>query len=161
MEVVAVSQKSEPSAVSSPPLDNQGRSRKFSVEHVWTQKLGRKFTPISTFFLANLHRLGPPGGKGLTPTEAMVICQIFTFKWDGRAPKPALRTVATRLGLSVRTVRDTVKRLEELKLVERELSAEGGANRYHFQGLFARLEALMDADADATDEAENAAEGGA
>jgi Mn-dependent DtxR family transcriptional regulator len=42
---------------------------------------------------------------------------MFYFKWDERPPKPALRMIATRLGLSVRTVRETVKGLEGLGLV--------------------------------------------
>lgn len=125
--------------------------KKYSVELVWSPKLARKFTAISSYFLANMHRIGPEGGKGLTPSEAMVIIQLFSFKWDERAPKPALRTIATRLGLAVRTVRDIVKHLEGQGLVEREYNTEGGCNRYHFNGLFARLEALMAKDADASE----------
>lgn len=120
--------------------------KKYSVEKVWTPQLGRRFTAVSSYFLANMHRLGPPGGVGLTPTEAMVIIQLFSFKWDERAPKPAMRTIAKRLGLAVRTVRETVRRLEGLGLVRRELNEEGGCSRYYFEGLFARLELLMKQD---------------
>jgi DNA-binding MarR family transcriptional regulator len=127
--------------------------KKYSVELVWTPMLGQRFTAVSSFFLSNMHRLGPPGGVGLTPTEAMVIIQLFSFKWDKRPPKPALGTIAKRLGLAVRTVRETVRRLEGLGLVRRELNEEGGCSRYYFEGLFERLEQLMKQDLEASDAA--------
>lgn len=142
--------------VSAPPPNPPATAtaKKYSVDLVWTPKLAKRFTAVSAYFLANLHRIGGPGSRGLTPSEAMVIIQLLSFKWDDRAPKPALRTIATRLGLSVRTVRDIVKRLEDLHLVQREHNSEGGCNRYHFDGLFAHLEQLMDSDANAADAAE-------
>jgi DNA-binding MarR family transcriptional regulator len=147
-----------PAAVPAPPAPAEGAPTKpprtYSVDRVWSPKLARRFTAVSNYFLANLHRIAPEGGKGLTPTEAMVIVQTLSFKWDERPPKPALRTIATRLGLAVRTVRDTMKRLEELGLVEREPNFEGGCNRYHFDGLFKRLEEMMAKDAEKTNDAE-------
>lgn len=124
---------------------------KYGVEQVWGPTLSRTFTPVSAYFLANAHRLGQPGSKGLNPTEMMVIIQILSFKWGSSAPFPALGTIGERLGLSVRTVRDTVKRLEDLGYIRREYNPNGGRSRYHFGGLFKRLEALMAADIAAKD----------
>jgi DNA-binding MarR family transcriptional regulator len=118
-------------------------TKEYGIKAIWGDALGRSFTGVSNFFLENLHRIGPAGAGGLTPTEAMVVIQLLSFKWGKEPPRPSLRTIATRLGLSVRTVRDTVKRLEELNLLRREYSSQGGCSRYHFDGLFRRLEALM------------------
>jgi hypothetical protein len=115
----------------------------------WTARLAdRHFTPISEVFLHNLQRLRPnPGARGLNPTEALVIIQLMSHKWDNRAPFPALTTIAERIGLQVRSVRAAVKRLEDLGYLRREPSTYGGPNRYHMDGLFAALEGLLDEDA--------------
>lgn len=125
---------------------------KYGVEQVWGPKLGKSFTAVSNFFLANAHRLA--NGNGLTPTEMLVVIQILSFKWSSQAPFPSLRSIATRMHLSVRTVRDTVRRLEGLGLVQRELNPNGGRSRYHFEGLFKQLEALMAQDIAAKDASE-------
>ena len=120
-----------------------------SVAARWTPRLAeRHFTPISEVFLHNLQRLRPnPGARGLNPTEALVIIQLMSHKWDSRAPFPALTTIAERLGLQVRSVRAAVKRLEDLGYLRREPSTYGGPNRYHLDGLFTALEALVEEDA--------------
>lgn len=126
-----------------------------SVAARWTPRLAENhFTAVSAVFLENLQRLRPhDGARGLNPTEAMVIIQLMSFKWDARAPFPALTTIADRLGLAPRTVRATVKRLEELGYIRREASTFGGTNRYHFDGLFRALEALLDERGDAAADA--------
>jgi hypothetical protein len=103
------------------------------------------------YFLANAYRLGPPEGKGLTPTETMVIVQIMSFKWGAQAPYPALRTIAERLGLSVRTVATRCGAWRSWALWSASTTANGGRSRYHFGGLVKRLEALMAADIAAKD----------
>lgn len=120
-----------------------------SVAARWTPRLAAHyFTPVSEVFLHNLHRLRPhDGARGLNPTETLVIIQIMSHKWDGRAPFPALTTIAERIGLDVRSVRASVKRLEGLGYLRREPSPYGGPNRYHLDGLFQALERLLDEDA--------------
>jgi len=73
----------------------------------------------------------------------------MSHKWDSRAPFPALTTIAERIGLDVRTVRASVKRLEDLGYLRREPAPYGGPNRYHLEGLFRALEQLIDEDAKA------------
>lgn len=118
--------------------------KKQSIEARWTKALARQFCPVSSYFLANYHRLRPhPNARGLTSTEAMLIIQLIDHKWDDRAPYPTLRTLASRMGLSVRGVRNALQSLSELGYVRRELSMTGGPTRYHLDGLNKALEALM------------------
>ena len=118
-----------------------------SVAARWTARLAERYTPISEVFLHNLHRLRRhPNERGLNPTETLIIIQIMSHKWDGRAPFPALTSIAERMSLDVRTVRASVKRLENLGYLRREPSLNGGPNAYHLDGLFRALEALQDED---------------
>jgi hypothetical protein len=90
---------------------------------------------VSSYFLGNYCRLNPAGG-GLTSTEAMVIIQLMDHKWDERAPYPTVRTLAKRMGLSVRAVRSALENLQKMGYLQREPSSVGGPNRYHLEGLF-------------------------
>jgi DNA-binding transcriptional ArsR family regulator len=119
----------------------------------WTNRLGAHFCPVSTFFLENYHRLAAaPGQPGLNSTEAMLVIHLVDFKWDERDPFPTVGTLATRMGLTPRHVRDTLKSLQERGYVDRIPGASGGRNRYDLRGLFDALEALMDADVQKRDE---------
>lgn len=130
-----------------PPYTPPRRDRSYAAR--WTPRIAEAhFTAIPECFLHNLHRLRPhAGARGLNSTEALIIIQIASHKWDDRAPFPALTTIATRLGVTTRTVRAAVKRLEELGFVRRELSTTGGPSRYHLDGLHRALEALLAEDA--------------
>ena len=136
----------EPKNTNNEP-DDQGHHHKVdrSVAARWTARLAANFTPVSRVFLENLPKLRPhDGARGLNATEAMVVIQLVSYKWDSRAPFPALTTIAERMDLNVRTVRAAVKRLEDLKYLRREFSPNGGPSRYHFDGLFQALEAIVD-----------------
>jgi DNA-binding MarR family transcriptional regulator len=123
-----------------------------AVAHRWTPRLGAKFCPVSSYFLANYHRLAPATGeRGLNATEAMLVVQLVDFKWDHRAPWPTVGLLAERMGISKRQVRSVLERLEKCGYVVRE-ARQYGPNRYHLQGLFQALEELM-ADDEPTDKA--------
>ncbi len=81
----------------------------------------------------------------------MLVIQLLDFKWTRDAPFPSVAALARRLGLTDRAVRDALKRLDELNLIKRESrhNSSGGrsSNRYVFDGLFERLEAMIAADA--------------
>lgn len=120
------------------------------VSKRWTARLGTRFCVVSSYFLGNYHRLkAGPGEPGLSSTEAMVVIHVMDFKWDEKHPFPTVGTLATRMGVSVRHVRDTLKALQDRGYLTRIPGARGGANRYDLDGLFKALETLMDADADA------------
>ncbi|MEQ9150888.1 MAG: helix-turn-helix domain-containing protein [Parvibaculum sp.] len=124
------------------------------VEERWTPALAKSFCPVSSYFLENYHRLKPhEGARGLNSTEAMLIVQMFDFKWDKAAPFPSLGTIARRMGISVRQVRDIVKRLEGLGYLKRVPRKYGGSNAIEFSGLFKALETLQSEDASTLDDA--------
>lgn len=125
-----------------------------SVAARWTARLGARFCPVSSYFLANYHRLEPPHVKALHPTEVLTIIHLLDFKWDERAPWPTVGTLAERMGLSSRAVRDATKSLEDRGLLRRAQKYDGGPNTYDLRQLFERLESMMD-----DDDAKAAAEG--
>lgn len=116
----------------------------YSVSKRWTPLLARRFCAVSSAFLEHYHDLRPhPGARGLTSTEAMLVIQLFDFKWDERAPFPTVRKLATRLGITPRAVRSALKSLEDGNYIKRVPMPDGGPNRYHFDGLFTSLERLL------------------
>ena len=125
------------------------------VQRIWGRELGKKWTPVSDYFLENFHRLAD--GE-LSPSDAMFIIMLMRFKWDGRRPFPALTTVAKSMNRTVRYVRKTCARLEGLGLLKRELSKTGGRSRYDLQPLFAALEDLKARDAASAESAEGCTE---
>ena len=132
---------------SSSPPPQQTVTPNRSVGSRWTDRLGKSFCPVSSYFLANYHRLKPhPGAAGLNSTAAMFIIQLMDFKWDEKAPHPSLGTIALRMGIGVRQLRSIAKNLEELGYIQREFRTKGQTSRYHFNGLFKALEELMASD---------------
>lgn len=127
-----------------------------AVGERWTPKLASKgWSPVSSFFLANYHRLDSgPGTKPLSSTAAMLVVQLIDHKWTRDAPFPTVKRLATRMGLTDRSIRLILNTLNELGLVRREPRYVGGPNEYHLDGLFQRLEGMMTADAG--DDAEQA-----
>lgn len=129
-----------------------------SVGARWTPKLARNFTPVSLAFL-ELYRDLPRGAgrkrrvrrgdmdaadRGLTPTEALLIVHLISYKWDERAPFPTLATLAKRMGLTTRAVRNALSSLESMGYLRREVDKRGAPSKYHFEGLFSALEQLVD-----------------
>ncbi|MEQ9322411.1 MAG: helix-turn-helix domain-containing protein [Polyangiaceae bacterium] len=136
--------------------DNESHPTERAIATRWTKKIAAAgWTPIASVFLTNIGRLRPhPGARGLTPTEALTLIQIISFKWDDGLPFPAITTMADRMGRSPRQVRAAIKSLEDSGYLKRIPSAFGGANKYDLTGLYVALEALMD---EQTDKAEVAA----
>lgn len=154
-DVIPLHQNPSPEPPATPPPQRGDPNRKVAAR--WTPRLGEHFCAVSSYFLANYHRLKPhDGARGLNSSEVMLIVHLIDHKWDERAPYPSLKKIATRMGLDVRSVRGIVKRLEELGYLQRVLSQSGGPSKYKLEGLFAALEKLMDADVSARDQAEAA-----
>jgi DNA-binding MarR family transcriptional regulator len=136
-------------SVEAEPHEQQESARKYGAQQRWTQKLGRNFTPVSDFFLANYHRLRPhPNARGLNSGEAMLIVQLVSFKRDKRAPFPSQKLLAKRMGIEERMVREHIKNLAKQGYLQRERRTIGGVNVYHLEPLFEALERMMDADAE-------------
>jgi hypothetical protein len=71
---------------------------------------------VPSFFLQHYAQLDPPLNSG----EAMFVLQLMNFKWGLEAPFPAYRTIAQRMGISVKMARNHAKNLEEMNYLCRQ-----------------------------------------
>lgn len=109
------------------------------IQKRWTPKLAKPgFTPIVNVFLKGYVRLG------LNSSEAMLITHLMSFKWDQNNPYPRMRLLAERMGMTARSVRSIIKKLEDKKLLTRKQLPNERANRYELFDLFRALERQMD-----------------
>ncbi len=113
-----------------------------AIEARWTPRIVDKgWCAIPTSFLENVHKLSAEHEKPLSSTETLLLVHLASFKWDARAPYPTVGTLAKRMSLKHRAVRQALSTLESRGLIRREMTT--GASRYHLQGLFEKLEALL------------------
>jgi len=87
------------------------------------------------------------GRLGVNAQEMIVLLQLAEHWWKaGNKVYPSKEVIAQRIGLSAKQVQRHVKRLEELKLVQRrERYRSGGSrttNEYDLSGLVAKLKAI-------------------
>lgn len=111
----------------------------------WTDQLAaRGYTPVVRAFVElACRRAGRKGGGlGLSPTQAMLIIQLISYKRDIRMPFPAIKTLAARLGVSDTTVRNNLDALARKKLIVKHLH-RGFPTYYDLQPLFKQLENLQ------------------
>lgn len=119
---------------------------KYAISKRWTPRLARSFVPISTYFLDNYHRLAPhEGAKGLSSSEVMLIIHLMSHKWDEEAPYPSQETLATKMDLSDRRIRQLLSGLVDQGFLRVE-NRPYQSNLHHLDPLFEALERLMDED---------------
>jgi hypothetical protein len=112
---------------------------KRDVASRWTPKLAQAgWTPISTVFLHNYTKLQPP----ITSSEAMLICQLMTHKWDKDRPYPGFKLIAERMGITHTAARNHARHLEQKNYVKR-IKRVGTTNEFDLSPLFRALEALL------------------
>ncbi|WP_395854753.1 helix-turn-helix domain-containing protein [Cystobacter fuscus] len=108
-----------------------------SVAARWTDILAeRGFTPIANVFMEKYSSLE------ITPTEAMLICHLMSFKWTEDAPYPSVPRLAKLMRCSDRYVRKMCQNLESVGLIKR-IGREGTSNAFDLSGLFTKLEAIV------------------
>lgn len=113
----------------------------FSVDKVWSKKLGKKFTPISHYFIQNYHRLKYP----INPNEFTLIVHLFSYKWDEAMPYPAVSSLATQMGKSKQAIRTMLRSLEEKEYIKRNMR-HGHRSHYDLRPLINAVEKLYDED---------------
>lgn len=108
----------------------------FSLSKRWHPALAADgFTPISTYFLENYHRLKP---YDLTHGEAMFVIHLMQYKWNEQAPFPAYKTIAERMHVSEKTARRYAVSLDKKGYLRREFRI-GNTNLFHLRGLIDAL----------------------
>ncbi len=112
------------------------KSTQNGVAARWTEELAQRgWTPIIDAFLLNYNKLG------ITTTQAMVVIQIMQHKRTSAAPYPAVERIAKRMGIDPPTIRHHLRQLEADGFLKRH-PQKRKPNKYDFQGLFDKLEAL-------------------
>ena len=107
----------------------------------WPGKLSTgSFVPVSSFFLEHNHRLEPK----LNSTSVLLIIHILDFKWTDDAPFPSLSRLATRMNLSKRHIRSTLRNLEEAEYLTTYRPTRTSQNRIDFTPLYQKLERIME-----------------
>jgi Helix-turn-helix domain len=110
----------------------------------WPAEMVVRFCPVSSVFLEHYANLKPvEGEQPLNSSEAMTIVHLLDYKWSSRDPFPTVGTLAKRLGLTIRAVRNILKRLEKIGYLERIPAPHGGPNRYNFDGLYKAFKPLV------------------
>lgn len=127
-------------------MSDEQQEKNHAIRERWGghHALADQFTPISLFFLQHAHKLEVPAKKGktkrLSSSEVMFIIHMMSFKWDRREPYPSLKTIAARMNLQTRQVRNIVASLEKGGYIQRVPQRDTGRpNLYNMDGLFAAL----------------------
>lgn len=108
---------------------------KYSFAFKWSEDIAPiGFTQVPNCLLTCQSELG------ITSTELNVMLQILRYKYDDRAPFPALSTVASHIGISVGAVRRNLRSLENKGLIRR-FYRRSNTNLFDFNPLIKRLDA--------------------
>ena len=75
----------------------------------------------------------------ISPTEAMLLLHIMSFKWDNRMPFPSVKKLRTRLGRSDSQVRALLRSLETKGFIRRNTRI-GRSNEFDVEPLILALE---------------------
>jgi hypothetical protein len=112
---------------------------KYAFDERWAPALKSDgHVQVSTFFLENYHRLQP---YPLTHGEAMFVVHLMQHKWGAKAPFPSYRTLAQRMGVSIKTTRRFAASLQQKKYLYREVRI-GVTNLFYLDKLITALVAL-------------------
>lgn len=112
------------------------KSEKHTFSQRWAPELAADgYVQISTYFLENYHRLKP---YSLTHSEALFVIHVMQHKWGAAAPFPAYKTIAERMGISIKSARRLGKSLEDKGYLKREFRI-GNTNLFHWNKLIATL----------------------
>lgn len=111
-----------------------------SVGSKWTPALAESgFTPIVSKFLNCYNKLDPP----ITNVEAMFVIHLMSFKWDEKMPRPAMKTIAKRMGVTVDQARNYSRSLDGKGYINRKIRI-AKPNKFDLSPLFSALENHID-----------------
>ncbi len=111
------------------------------VAAVWTPTLvQRGWVPVTRAFLEAYPRLH------ITASEALLLINLLAYKGRKEHAHPSIATLARRLGVEPRTVRNLARKLENRGLLQRIIRRQGHGraqtNLWDLSPLFQRLEEL-------------------
>lgn len=109
---------------------------------LWGEAIAQRgFVQIPNY-LVMLNQFLPEVDR-LTPVQLLVIYQLVAAWWEkDKLPFPAMRTIATRIGVSERQVMRSIDELEKKNLIQRVKRQATGvrvSNAYDLSGLIDRM----------------------
>lgn len=113
---------------------DENQISKRQIARRWTPELAKNWTPVSNVFLDHYRDLD------ITPSEAMFIIILMSYKWDEQAPYPGFKELSKKMGVTVTAVRGYARSLDTDKhLLHREIRVDD-TNIFHLKPLFTELE---------------------
>ncbi len=122
-----------------PPASAEGTEQ----SHTWASLWGEECWAEGFVAVPN-RLLTHAGAIGLDAVGLALVVHLLSFARPGSSPWPAIKTLASRLGLSERHLRRQVVSLEEAGLVQRQARL-GSSSAFDFGGLVQRLKAQIKA----------------
>ena len=130
--------------VQHPAAAETAAKKKFSIAKAWTPTLAKTgHVAVVRAFMRNYSTLKP---YPLTSGEALLVIHLMDFKWGEEAPFPSYKTLAARMGNSVKQARRLAQSLETKGYLVREVR-QAQTNRFDLTKLFTALEARVKGDA--------------
>lgn len=96
------------------------------------------FVPMAEVFLRAY------GDLGISNSDAMLVSHLMSFKWNALPPYPSVELLAERMGMTERSMRAALTRLQAGGFVKRVRVEGQRRNGYDISGLVAKLETWID-----------------
>ena len=115
-----------------PHFDNTKSDKSFASRWKYERLFEKGYLAVPALFLRHYAQLKP---YSLTSGEALFVLHLMEFKWDSKAPFPAYRTLAARMGVSDKMARRHAQSLEVKGYLKRK-KRKGTTNRFDLNPLF-------------------------
>lgn len=117
------------------------KTDQYSISERWTKELlDWGFTPVVNVLIDNYTNLG------INSQELILIVHLMRFKWDRNHPFPSYATLAAKMGLHPRRVKQVAKDLETkgfIERIERRALQRSQTNLFDLTPLFEQLETIV------------------
>lgn len=115
------------------PEDDPGQEISDQIVMIWTPVLGKRYTPISYYFLEHYSAMD------ITGEEAMFIIHLVQHKWFRGHAFPSYKRLAALMGVSLNATRRYARDLEKKGFIKR-IPRDRGSNLFSLEPLFVALE---------------------
>ncbi len=113
-----------------------------STERIWGKAVYKHgYAGIPSILIQAQQRLG------INSMQMNIIVQLLDYFYEpSRKPFPTKRELATRIGVTEKTIQINIRALEKAELIQREMrktaAGDWNSNIYHLDGLIAKVQAL-------------------
>jgi hypothetical protein len=113
-----------------------------STERIWGKAVYKHgYAGIPSILIQLQQRVG------INPMQMNIIVQLLDYFFEpSRKPFPTKRELATRIGVTEKTIQVNIRALEKAGLIQREYrrtaSGDWNSNIYHLDGLIAKVQGL-------------------